>query len=97
VLEADGPGEAITVFEAKVDIDLVFSDVQMPGDMDGFGLARWVRAHRPGVKVILTSGVIKTSNAAADLCQHDGFVEKPYHEQQVAEQIKALLASRNRS
>ena len=93
VLEADGPGEAITIFEAQVEIDLVFSDVQMPGEMDGFGLARWVRAHRPGVKVILSSGVVKASNAAAELCEHDAFLEKPYHEQQVAEHIKALMAS----
>lgn len=95
VLEADGPGEAITIFEAGVDIDLVFSDVQMPGDMDGFGLARWVRAHRPGVKVILASGVVKASTAAVDLCEHDSFLQKPYHEQQVVQHIRALLETRN--
>jgi CheY-like chemotaxis protein len=97
VLEADGPVEAITILEAQVDVDLVFSDVQMPGEMDGFGLARWVRSHRPGVKVILTSGVAKASNAAAELCEHDAFLEKPYHEQQVADHIHALLASRKPS
>jgi DNA-binding NtrC family response regulator len=69
----------------------------MPGEMDGFGLARWVRSHRPGVKVILTSGVAKASNAAAELCEHDAFLEKPYHEQQVADHIHALLASRKPS
>ncbi len=94
VLEADGPEEAITIFQAAVPIDLVFSDVQMPGEMDGFGLARWVRAHRPGVKVILASGVVKASTAAADLCEHDSFFQKPYHEQQVVDRIRALLASR---
>ena len=62
--------------------------------MDGFGLARWVRANRPGVRVILASGVVKASNAAAELCEHDAFLEKPYHEQHVADHIKAVLASR---
>ncbi len=94
VLEADGPGEAIAIFEAHVGIDIVFSDVQMPGEMDGFGLARWVRAHRPGARVILASGVVKTPEAAARCCDHDAYLEKPYHEQQVADHIKTLLASR---
>ncbi len=94
VLEADGPAEAITILNAAIDVDLVFSDVQMPGDMDGFGLARWVRTHKPGMKVILSSGVVRASTMAEDLCQHDAFLEKPYHEHQVAERIRALLAAR---
>ncbi len=94
VLEADGAAEAITILEANIEVDLVFSDVQMPGEMDGFGLAKWVRAHRPGMKVILASGVVRASGAAAELCDHDSFLQKPYHEQQVVERIRALLATR---
>ena len=94
VLEADGAAEAVTILEAAVEVDLVFSDVQMPGDMDGFALSRWVRAHRPDIKIILASGVARASTIAADLCKHDAFVEKPYHEQQVVERIRALLATR---
>jgi CheY-like chemotaxis protein len=97
VLEADGPREAIAILEAQLVIDVVFSDVQMPGEMDGFGLARWVRAHRPGVKVILASGVVKASQAATQLCEHDAFLEKPYHEQQVGEHVKSLLGARKSS
>jgi two-component system, response regulator PdtaR len=54
VVEANGADEAIRVLQAEVPIDIVFSDIQMPGSMDGFGLAQWVRRERPWLKVILT-------------------------------------------
>jgi CheY-like chemotaxis protein len=56
VLEAGDAHEAISVVDHADHVDLVFSDVRMPGELDGVGLARWVRAHRPDVAVLLTSG-----------------------------------------
>ena len=48
VHEAVSAEEAILILQApEVSIDIVFSDVEMPGEMDGFGLARWVRANKP--------------------------------------------------
>jgi CheY-like chemotaxis protein len=64
----------------------------MPGEMDGFGLARWVRANYPDVKVILTSGVARSAELAADLCSHGPIERKPYDEAQLANRIKATLA-----
>jgi CheY-like chemotaxis protein len=93
VWEAGDAEEAVTVLEAVDEIDLVFSDVQMPGPMDGFGLARWVRANRPGVQMILASGVARASEAAADVCE-ESFLQKPYQHQQVADRIRALMAGR---
>ncbi len=43
-------------------ISLVFTDVQMPGGMDGLDLARWMREHRPDVPVIVTSGQLRTED-----------------------------------
>ena len=64
VYEAGTAAEAIEILDSKeVIIDLVFSDVRMPGGMDGFGLASWVRAYRPGIPVILTSADGKKSDA----------------------------------
>lgn len=94
VLEAGSGREAITLFEAQLAIDVVFSDVQMPGDTDGFALARWVRANRPGVHVILTSGVARASDAAAELCDDGPLLEKPYEAGEVERRIKLLLARR---
>jgi CheY-like chemotaxis protein len=56
VVEAANAAEAIAVFAAGVPIDVVFSDIHMPGTMDGFGLARWISHHHPGINVVLTSG-----------------------------------------
>src|SRR5688572_32757198 len=47
-------------------LPILFSDVLMPGEMDGFGLARWVRAHRPQVQVILTSTIDRSAERSEE-------------------------------
>jgi CheY-like chemotaxis protein len=94
VLEAGNAAEAITALEADASIAIVFSDVQMPGSMDGWGLARWVRRERPAVKVILTSGVARASEAAGDLCEDGPLMEKPYSHIELERRIRMLLANR---
>ena len=57
VIEASTAAEAITMIQsAEFPIDVVFTDVQMPGEMNGFGLAKWVREHRPGSRSCLHPG-----------------------------------------
>jgi CheY-like chemotaxis protein len=94
VLEAGNAAEAVTALEADAGIAIVFSDVQMPGNMDGWGLARWVRQQRPGVKIILTSGVIRATEAAGDLCEDGPLMEKPYSHTELERRIRMLLANR---
>jgi CheY-like chemotaxis protein len=97
VIEAGSAQEALALFKADIDVDAVFSDIQMPGEMDGFGLARWLRQHRPEVKVILTSGAASAAHKAADLC-HDGpLLPKPYDSEEVERRIRQLLATRDRN
>jgi hypothetical protein len=55
----------------------------MPGEIDGFGLATWVRANRPGLPIILTSADGKKSEAAKDLCENEPLFAKPYDVQLV--------------
>src|SRR3954468_23761693 len=55
VLEAESADAAVALL-AKTSVDLVVSDVRMPGTMDGFGLAAWLRAHRPGTPVLMMTG-----------------------------------------
>jgi CheY-like chemotaxis protein len=96
VHEAAHAAEAVAVLESgTVAIDIVFSDVQMPGEMDGFGLARWVRTHRPGVRVILTSSVERSADIAATLCEAGPLLEKPYEPQGVVDRIRQLIAKSN--
>jgi CheY-like chemotaxis protein len=97
VIEAVGADEAIAVLkQAEIVVDVIFSDIDMPGTMDGFGLARWARANCPGAEVILTGTVPRAVDAAADLCEQNGAVPKPYEPQLVHDRIRRLLAARPR-
>jgi len=85
--------DVVTVLGTQQKIDVVFTEVQLSGSMDGFGLAQWVREKHPGVDVILTSGIAKAAEQAADLCD-EGPLEKPYHPQEVVRRINILLERR---
>jgi CheY-like chemotaxis protein len=97
VIEAGSAQEALALFKADIDVDAVFSDIQMPGEMDGFGLARWLRQHHPDVKVILTSGAASAAHRAADLCHEGPLLPKPYDSEEVERRIRQLLATRDRN
>ncbi len=92
VIEANGADEALRVLQADVPVDVVFSDVNMPGSMDGFGLAQWVRRERPWLKVILTSGAARTAKEAGDLCETGPVLAKPYDHAELERYIRSLLA-----
>jgi DNA-binding NtrC family response regulator len=87
VLEASTAAEAQSVFEAGEPIELVFSDVTMPGDLDGRGLALWVRHEHPDVQIILTSGAV-TAREAGGIAV---FLRKPYGLDELERTIKTLL------
>lgn len=91
VVEAGNADEAIRILESQLPIDLVFSDIQMPGDMDGFGLARWIRQNHPDIRIILTSGYVKATEVAGQLCD-EGPIPKPYDHQLVLERIRWNIA-----
>src|SRR3989442_3331877 len=54
--------EAVAILESRSDIALLFTDIQMPGSMDGLGLAHAVHERWPPVKIILVSGQLKLAN-----------------------------------
>ena len=56
-VEARDADDALRLLKAR-HVDAVFSDITMPGSMDGIGLAKWVREHKPAVKVVLTTGKV---------------------------------------
>jgi CheY-like chemotaxis protein len=97
VIEAGNGDEAVAVLKADRYVDVVFSDVSMPGEIDGFALAQWVRRELPAVRVILTSGIRKTARAASDLCEDSPLLDKPYDHAEVERRIRALLATREES
>ncbi|HEY7298260.1 MAG TPA: response regulator [Xanthobacteraceae bacterium] len=95
VIEAAHADEALLVLrKSEIEIDVVFTDVEMPGSMDGFALSQWVRSNRPGMDVILAGSVGRAVQAASDLCDDGNNVPKPYDAQNVHDRIRRLLASR---
>jgi DNA-binding NtrC family response regulator len=94
VIEAANADEAMTVLLHKETVvDIVFSDIEMPGAVDGFGLAKWIRERRPGLDVLLAGTVPRAVDQAKELCDQ-GPVPKPYEAQIVHNHIKRLLAAR---
>jgi len=91
VVEARSGDEAILVLQAGVTVDVVFAEVHMPGERDGIDLAHWVRRERPGVKVILTSGVARAAREADHLCAEASLIAKPYDQEDLQLRIHELL------
>jgi len=91
VLEAATGDEAIEVLTARgEEVDLVFSDVQMPGKTDGFALAHWIRDKIPGMRIILTSGVGHAASKAENLCLDGPMIQKPYDHKALLGEIRRL-------
>jgi len=66
-LEARDADEAIRFLESRDDIDLVFTDVQMPGTMDGIKLSHYIRDRWPPVKIMVASGAELSKRAACQM------------------------------
>ncbi|MGE0717718.1 MAG: response regulator [Alphaproteobacteria bacterium] len=92
VLEVSNSAEAQAVFHAGEPVEIVISDVNMPGAMNGFGLASWIRREFPDVKVILTSGAAGMAKQAEDACEDGPFLAKPYSYDLLLAHIRRLLA-----
>jgi CheY-like chemotaxis protein len=91
VIEAGSADEAIAILEANRNIHLVFTDIQMPGPMDGLKLARFVKDRWPPIKIMATSGLIKISGD--DLPPGGRFLPKPYSPAEVIRTLRELLAN----
>jgi DNA-binding NtrC family response regulator len=81
--------EAIRILESRDDISIVFTDVRMPGSMDGIRLAAAVRSRWPPIKLVVVSGHL---TADADLPQGARFFRKPYASDQIISALRQLVA-----
>jgi two-component system, response regulator PdtaR len=88
VVEAGSADEAIAILEARSDIHIVFTDIQMPGSMDGLKLAWFVRNRWPPIKLVVTSGRVALSEG--DLPKGGLFIGKPYTAPRIAEVLANL-------
>jgi DNA-binding NtrC family response regulator len=89
VLEADGADEAIPLLEAHPEIELMITDIMMPGSMDGVGLAHLVRDRWPMVEIIVASGRLQTS--LAELPDDSFFIAKPFQHEAMERAVADML------
>lgn len=91
VVEAANADEAVTILEARADIIAVFTDIQMPGSMDGLKLARAIRDRWPPIKILAASGNVKLSSD--DLPSGGRILRKPYTGHQIRQALHELMGT----
>ncbi len=89
VVEAANAIEAISILEKRRDVRAVFTDVQMPGSIDGVRLAHVIRARWPPVKIIATSGRFRLRDD--DLPKGGRYLPKPYAGRDLTGTLRELL------
>lgn len=90
-VEAADADEAVAILEARADIVAVFTDIQMPGSMDGLKLARAVRDRWPPIKILAASGNVKLS--LDDLPSGGLILRKPYTGRQIKQALHELIGA----
>jgi CheY-like chemotaxis protein len=89
VLEAANADEAMVLFRNRTDIDIVFTDINMAGSMDGIQMAQRLRAMRPHIGIIITSGVVNLDPML--LPANTVFMPKPYKHDMLLASIHQLM------
>lgn len=90
ILEAGSGAEAIEVLLANKDIDVLMTDVSMPGDVDGLDLVALVHRAHPGIRAIVVSGNTSAEDAAN--AGAIGFLPKPYMAHSLVNSVRNLIA-----
>jgi CheY-like chemotaxis protein len=88
-VEAVDADEAVAILESRSDIALLFTDIQMPGSMDGLGLAHAVHERWPPIKIILVSGQLKP--AIIDIPANSRFFGKPLKAGEMIAEIQDMI------
>ena len=90
-LEANNASMAKTMIDSGQKIDLVFSDVLMPGDIDGQMLGLWIEKNHPLIKVVLTSGFTKRKTEVGENESSFPLLRKPYTIEALAKKVSMAL------
>ena len=91
VLAAPGGEQALQLLESGAEVDLLFTDVVMPGGMNGLQLTERVRHARPGLPVLLTTGYMDQLPAKAACDEKLDVLAKPYHHADLLERVQVAL------
>jgi CheY-like chemotaxis protein len=90
ILEAARASAALAVLDAERDIDLMLTDIAMPGEMNGIELAAAARLRRPALRVLFTSGYAEELAASATVA--DQVLQKPYRFEELVNRVDAALS-----
>jgi DNA-binding NtrC family response regulator len=90
-IEARNADEAIAIMEGRTDIGLLFTDVQMPGSMDGVKLAHAIRNRWPPVKIVVVSGHMQVDQDELPL--GSSFFAKPFQAERMIAELRAMIGS----
>ncbi len=90
-LEANNASMAKTMIDSGQKIDLVFSDVLMPGEIDGQMLGLWIEKNHPLIKVVLTSGFTKRKTEVGNNDSSFPLLRKPYTIESLAKKVSVAL------
>jgi two-component system, response regulator PdtaR len=90
-IEAANARQALSILEDQSGVDLVFTDIDMPGDMNGLALAAEIQSRWPAIPVILTSGHMKPE--LHQLPPETSFFSKPYNQRELLAKISGLISS----
>jgi len=88
IIEASGASEAIGILSSGERVDVLFTDVRMPGDSDGIRLAQWVKQNHPGVRIVFASG----EKNIGEIVHGTRLFPKPYDLEEVESYIRELVA-----
>lgn len=90
VIEAPTADYALIVLERRSDISVIFTDVEMPGRLNGFELARIVQDHHQRVRIIVGSGRVRPGTG--DIAPHAVFLAKPYAADALVRAVQSMVA-----
>jgi CheY-like chemotaxis protein len=89
-IEASNADEAIAILEMRKDIRIVFTDIDMPGSMDGLRLARAIRDRWPPIELILTSGHVDVPES--EVPERGVFFSKPYRDREIIHALQKFAS-----
>jgi DNA-binding NtrC family response regulator len=89
VIEAANPAEALRILD-RIPVDVLFSDIDMPGKMDGLALAQWVHRSQVDTRIVLTS---RAARALGSAKEYASFLPKPYANKDVEHLLRSVLSS----
>jgi CheY-like chemotaxis protein len=88
VIEAGNADDAIEILNTRDDVRIVFTDIDMPGSMDGYRLAMTIRDRWPPIELVITSGHFMLGDGM--LPARGRFLPKPYEPKRLVETLRAL-------